>query len=96
VRHPRNLAPAAIAAVFLCAALTAAAEPPQTLTPLADKKSAPEIALDIVDGDKLNLSDLRGKVESSTARWADACLTTRILSGLSGRSLPSSARTSIV
>jgi thiol-disulfide isomerase/thioredoxin len=75
VRHPGNLALAAIAAVFLCAAPTAAAEPPQTLTALAVIKIAPDITLDIVDGVKLNLSDLRGKVVvvNFWASWCTPC-----------------------
>lgn len=76
MRHPRNHAPAAIAAIFLCVAtMTAAAEPPQTLIPVADKKIAPDIALDIVDGGKLKLSDLRGKVLvlNFWATWCPPC-----------------------
>ena len=63
MHHARKFGPVAIAAYFLCAALSASAEPPQTLTPVAEKKIAPDLTLDILDEGKLKLSDLRGKVE---------------------------------
>jgi thiol-disulfide isomerase/thioredoxin len=67
VRHPskhpsRHLRAAVAAMVLGLAALGAAAESPQTLTPVTENKSAPDLALKMVDGGTLKLSDLRGKV----------------------------------